>query len=80
MSVKSLKNLINKEALGNPVTMYLLIDNKKISLDKFKYDNIDYKNLRFLNTFSKNWIQMIIDKSTLNESDYLFPVMTQLVI
>jgi hypothetical protein len=36
--------------------------------------------LRFINTASKNWIQITVDKKSLTESDFLFPVMTQLII
>jgi hypothetical protein len=55
-------------------------DNPKIIIDKLKYDNMDYRNLRFLNSNSKSWVQMTVDKSKLYEGDYLFSVMTQLVI
>lgn len=58
----------------------ILNENKKIMLDKFKYDNIDYRSLRFITSQSKNWIQVNIDKKQIEESDMLFPVMTQLVI
>jgi len=57
-----------------------LNDNKKINLNKFKYDNIDYRNLRFITSQSKHWIQVGFDKNNVTESDLLFPAMTQLVI
>ncbi len=58
----------------------MLNDNPNITIDKLKYDNMDYRNLRFLNSNSKSWIQMNVDKSKLYEGDYLFSVMTQLII
>jgi hypothetical protein len=66
--------------LAHPVNISLITDNPKITIDKFKFDNLDYKNLRFINTASKNWIQITVDKKSLTESDFLFPVMTQLII
>jgi hypothetical protein len=65
-SIKSINNFINKEALGHPVNISIVSDNPKISIDKFKFDNLDYKNLRFINTASKNWIQITVDKKALN--------------
>lgn len=66
--------------MGHPLNISLVADNPKINLNKLKFDNLDYKNLRFINTASKNWIQITLDKEALTERDFLFPVMTQLVI
>lgn len=75
-----MRNLINHESVGHSYNLVILNENKKIVLDKFKYDNIDYRSLRFITSQSKNWIQVNIDKKQIEESDMLFPVMTQLVI
>ena len=75
-----MRNLIKHESVGQSYNITILNDNEKLTLNKFKYDNIAYRNLRFITSQSKNWIQVNIDKQKLSESDLLFPAMTQLVI
>lgn len=40
----------------------------------------DYRTLRFLNSNSKCWLALKINKVGLEEYDYLFPVITQIVV
>ena len=75
-----MRNLITHESVGQSYNITILNDNEKLTLNKFKYDNIAYRNLRFITSQSKNWIKVNIDKQKLSESDLLFPSMTQLVI
>ncbi len=79
-TIKSLRNLITHESLAHSFTLTILNDNANITLKKFKYDNIDCRSLRFLTSQSKHWIQLNPGKQKLNESDMLFPIMTQLII
>lgn len=79
-TIKSLRNLITHESVAHSFTLTILNDNSNITLNKFKYDNIDYRSLRFLTSQSKHWIQLNPDKHKVNESDMLFPIMTQLII
>ena len=79
-TIKSLRNLITHESVAHSFNLSILNDNGKITLNKFKYDSIDYRNLRFITSQSKHWIQVNVDKNKINESDMLFSAMTQLVI
>ncbi len=72
--------MITHESVGNSYSLTIINDNQNIMLNKFKYDSIDFRNLRFITSQSKHWIQCIIDKSKIQEKDLLFPSMTQLVI
>ena len=43
------------------------------------FKNIDYSSIRFLHNSSKNWLALNIKPNSLQEYDYLFPIITQTI-
>lgn len=80
MSVLSLNHLVSREPIGHSCEVHIYCDNPKITPSKLPFDLSDYKNIRFLNSQSRCWVSLAIDKKALQEYDYLFPIITQTVI
>jgi hypothetical protein len=75
---RSLETLINRGSLGSALSIKVFVSNPKIEVSKFKYDDMDFKFIKFLNLQSKNWIQLKPKK--VSEEDFLFPILTQIVV
>lgn len=75
---KSLETLINRGSLGSALSIQISVSNPKIEASKFKYDDIDFRFIKFIGLQGKNWIQLKPKKVT--EEDFLFPIETQIVV
>ena len=79
LSFLSLNKLINREPIGHSCEIKIHSDNPKIVPENLPFKNIDYSSIRFLHNSSKNWLALNIKPNSLQEYDYLFPIITQTI-
>lgn len=73
---KTLEGFI-KRTIGQLLSINILTSNNKVDVTQFKYDDKNFKYIKFLGLDDKNWVQIKVKK--LSEEDYLFPVFIQLI-
>jgi hypothetical protein len=49
---------MNRGSLGSALSIKILCSNPKIEINKFKYDDMDFRVVKFLGRQCKNWIQL----------------------
>lgn len=69
---------MKRAPIGKALKVDIRCDNPSIKLEKCKYDNVDFRFMKFLGSCNRNWIQLYAYK--LKGNDYLFPIYTQIVI
>lgn len=73
---KTLESFI-KRTIGQLLSINILTSNSKVDVTQFKYDDKNFKFIKFLGLDDKNWVQIKVKK--LSEEDYLFPIFIQLI-
>lgn len=60
------------------LSIKLFTSNPKVEANKQKYDDANFRFVKFLGFSKKNWIQLKLKK--LDEEDFMFPIYTQVVV
>ena len=55
---KSLIGLLKRGSIGRALKIDIKCDNPSVKTERFKYDHIDFRFMKYLGTRNKNWIQM----------------------